>query len=116
MYDKIKILASSPRFTDDEKNRIAGILNLMVIATMAGLFLLWLYRVTVGEFANVLPIGIESLLVMISLVLLRRKMLGWSSALFLWTLLGFLDYLGASATRGGKVGRPVHGPLRRRSN
>jgi PAS domain S-box-containing protein len=93
LYVGIKNLAAPPQFQDEEKDRIALILNIIAIATMMGLSGLIIFRLFTSYLRDVLPIFIMCCTVFVSIVLLHRKKLGWSGTVLLWCMLGIIDYL-----------------------
>jgi PAS domain S-box-containing protein len=93
IYLYVKRILSPPRFAEEEQTRIAVTQYAIATATLIGFSLELIFRATTGGLRLILPIGIASAIVVLSLFLIRRGFLRWSGNLLLWTLLGLLVYL-----------------------
>jgi hypothetical protein len=93
MLDKLLSLFTPPDLGDEEKNRVAGILNVIALSILTGFTILVLQRAFGGHydlFVQTLSVGV---LIILSIVFLRHGHLQWAEALLLWTLLAFITYL-----------------------
>ena len=93
MFEKIRLLITPPDFGDEEKNRIAEILNTIALSILSGYTILALQRAIAGHsqfFVQMLAAGI---LIALSIVFLRKGLLQWSETILVWTLLGFITFL-----------------------
>ena len=93
MFEKIRLLITPPDFGDEEKNRIAEILNTIALSILSVYTILALQRAIAGHsqfFVQMLAAGI---LIALSIVFLRKGLLQWSETILVWTLLGFITFL-----------------------
>jgi|WetSurMetagenome_2_1015567.scaffolds.fasta_scaffold07961_3 PAS domain S-box-containing protein len=92
-YTDIKNIFAPPQFQDEEQNRIALILNIIVLTMMLSISGLVVYRLFTGNLHDVVPIFIMCCVIFVSIVLLHRRLLSWSGTVLLWCMLGIIDYL-----------------------
>ncbi len=92
-YDKILSLLKPPDLGDEEKNRVAEILNVIALSILTGFTILVLQRVLVGQYHLFIQTLAAGTLIVLSIVFLRYGRLQWAEGLLLWTLLGFITYL-----------------------
>ena len=88
-----KSLIQSPGFSDNEKNRIAGVLNIISIAAILGLFMLLLFRIIAGDYKLIISMLIILAIMFICRFMIFRGFVDISGKIILWTLLGFIIYL-----------------------
>ena len=93
MFAKFLSLLAPPNFGDEEKNRIAEILNIIALSILTGFIILILQRAIAGQVKLYLQIFSAGALIILSIVFLRYGRLQWAEGLLLWTLLGFITYL-----------------------
>ena len=82
-----------PRFEDEEQDRIAGVLLAVALATLVGLSLLVIGRISLDEVRLLIPIGLACVLMAIAMLLIRLGMLKTSANVILWTMLGLVDLM-----------------------
>lgn len=90
---KIFTLFTPPDFGDEEKNRVAEILNVIGLSILTGFIILALPRALSGQKQFLLQTVSAGVLIVLSIVFLRRGRLQWAEDLLIWTLLGFIIYL-----------------------
>jgi PAS domain S-box-containing protein len=93
MFEKFLSLLAPPNFGDEEKNRVAEILNVIALSILTGFIILVLQRAIAGQYNLFLQISIAGVLILLSIVFLRKGHLQWAEGLLLWTLQGFITYL-----------------------
>jgi PAS domain S-box-containing protein len=93
MLGKLLSLLAPPNFGDEEKNRIAEILNVIALSILTGFIILVLQRAIAGQYKLFLQILSAGVLIILSIVFLRMGRLQWAESLLLWTLLGFITFL-----------------------
>ena len=93
MFTKFLSLLSPPNFGDEEKNRIAEILNVIALSILTGFLILVLQRVIAGQIKLLLQTFSAGVLIILSIIFLRYGFLQWAEGILLWTLLGFITYL-----------------------
>ncbi len=93
MLDKFLLFIKPPDFGDEEKNRIAEILNVIALSIFSGFLILVLQRAIAGDFTLFIPILFACISIIISIVFLRIGHLQWAEAILLWSLLGFITFL-----------------------
>ena len=86
-------LVLSQHFQNDVESRNGIVQYAIAFATLIGICLDSVFRISTDGLRLVWPMGIVSIVVVLSIVMMRRGMLNWSGNLLLWTLLGFLIYL-----------------------
>jgi PAS domain S-box-containing protein len=92
-YKKLLSLLQSPDFGDDEKNRVAEILNVIALSILAGFIALVLLRAIAGQYQLFFQTLLAGAMIIQSLVFLRNGRLQWAGGLLLWTVMGFITYL-----------------------
>jgi PAS domain S-box-containing protein len=93
MFERFLSLLAPPNFGDEEKNRVAEILNVIALSILTGFIILVLQRAIAGQYKLFLQILFAGVLIILSIVFLRKGRLQWAEGLLLWTLLGFITYL-----------------------
>ncbi len=93
MFEKFLSLFAPPNFGDEEKNRVAEILNVIALSILTGFIILVLQRAIAGQYKLFVQIISAGVLIVISILFLRHGRLQWAEGLLLWTLLGFITYL-----------------------
>jgi PAS domain S-box-containing protein len=93
MFEKFISLLAPPNFGDEEKNRVAEILNVIALSILAGFIILILQRAIAGQFKLIIQTLSAGVLIILSIVFLRNGRLQWAEGVLLWTLLGFITYL-----------------------
>jgi len=93
MFAKLLSLLAPPNFGDEEKNQIAEILNIIALSILTGFIILVLQRAIAGQYQLFLQILSAGVLIILSVVFLRKGRFEWAEGLLLWTLLGFITYL-----------------------
>jgi PAS domain S-box-containing protein len=93
MFEKLLLLLAPPNFGDEEKNRVAEILNVIALSILTGFIILVLQRALSGQFRLFIQILSAGVMIIISIVFLRYGRLQWSEDLLLWTLWSFITYL-----------------------
>lgn len=93
IYDNAKKFVTKQGLQNQEKVRIAVIQYAIAFATLIGLCLELVFRISASGLGVALPVGIVSIFVVLAIALIRRGNLDWSGNILLWTLLGFLFYL-----------------------
>lgn len=91
IYDSLEALLLPRHIEDEEEKRIAVIALVIAVASLLGLSLLSIYRLSTGQLSQVLPMTVLAILVVASIILLRRGLIGWSGGLLTLSLLGFLE-------------------------
>ncbi|MDP2886047.1 MAG: PAS domain S-box protein, partial [Ignavibacteria bacterium] len=91
-FGKLRNFIASPRFGDDEQDRIADVLHTSNGAVLIGLFVILLHRLFKSDFDLVPSIASLSLALIVALRLIQRGKLAWARALSLSSLLLFLLY------------------------
>lgn len=92
-FKKMFSLLKPPDFGDEEKNRVAEILNVIALSILTGFTILILQRAIAGQYRLFIQTLIVGSMIILSIVFLRRGRLQWAEGLLLWTLLGFITYL-----------------------
>ena len=93
MFEKFISLLAPPNLGDEEKNRVAEILNVIALSILTGFTILVLQRAIAGQYKLFLQTLSAGVLIIISTVFLRKGRLQWAEGLLLWTLLGFITFL-----------------------
>jgi PAS domain S-box-containing protein len=93
MFEKFISLLAPPNFGDEEKNRVAEILNVIALSILTGFIILVLQRAIAGQYKLFVQTLSAGVLIILSIVFLRNGRLQWAEGLLLWTLLGFITYL-----------------------
>ncbi len=93
LYYKILSFLKPPDFGDEEKNRVAEILNVIALSIFAGFIILIAQRAVIGQYQFLLQTLIIGVMIILSIVLLRIGRLQWAEGLLLWTVMGFITYL-----------------------
>jgi PAS domain S-box-containing protein len=93
MFDKILSLLKPPDFGDDEKNRVAEILNVIALSILAGFTTLVLQRAIAGQYHLIFQTLFAGVMIILSIVFLRKGRLELAEGLLLWTVMGFITYL-----------------------
>jgi PAS domain S-box-containing protein len=93
VYYKILSLLKPPDFGDEEKNRVAEILNVIALSILAGFTTLVLQRAVAGQYHFILQTLLVGAMIILSIVFLRMGRLQWAEGLLLWTVMGFITYL-----------------------
>jgi PAS domain S-box-containing protein len=93
IFTRVKNIFKIPEFPDEEKNRIAGIINTITIAAFGGLFFLILQRLIVGKLYNLTPIIVFSILLFITLIVNSKKQIKPAGFLLIGSLFGIFIYL-----------------------
>ena len=86
-------LLSPPDFDDEERNRVAGILNVMALSVLAGYIVLFLPHAIFGQFRLSIEIVTAGVLIAFSVFFLRIGKLLLAENLLLFALLGFMLYV-----------------------
>ncbi|HMK39214.1 MAG TPA: PAS domain S-box protein, partial [Bacteroidota bacterium] len=92
-FERLRKFASPPRFQDEEKTRIAGILNTGALAVLVGLCALAVFRQSSGQARLVPPILAMAGIALASLLLLRRGVVAAASGILSVALLCFLLFM-----------------------
>ncbi len=95
----LSALLSPPDFDDEERNRVAGILNVMTLSILAGYIVLFLPHAILGQFRLSAGIVAAGMLIALSVCFLRIGKLLLAENLLLSALLGFMVYM-LFASRG----------------
>jgi PAS domain S-box-containing protein len=93
MFDRIRTLITPPDFGDEEKNRVAEILNIIAWSILSGFTILALQRAVAGQSQYFIQMLTAGIFIILSIVFLRHGYLQWSETILLWTLLGFITFL-----------------------
>jgi len=93
MLSKFISLLAPPNFGDEEKNRVAEILNVIALSILTGFIILVLQRAIAGQYKLFVQTLSAGVMIILSIVFLRNGHLQWAGGLLLWTLLGFITYL-----------------------
>jgi len=93
MFSKFISLLAPPNFGDEEKNRVAEILNVIALSILTGFIVLVLQRAIAGQYKLFVQTLSAGVMIILSIVFLRNGRLLWAEGLLLWTLLGFITYL-----------------------
>ncbi|RPI05018.1 MAG: PAS domain-containing sensor histidine kinase [Ignavibacteriae bacterium] len=93
MFERLLSLLAPPNFGDEEKNRVAEILNIIALSILTGFIILVLQRAIAGQYKLFIQIFSAGVMIILSIVFLRKGQLQWAEGLLLWTLLGFINYL-----------------------
>ena len=93
MFAKFISLLAPPNFGDEEKNRVAEILNVIALSILTGFIILVLQRAIAGQYKLFVQTLFAGVMIILSIVFLRNGRLQWAEGLLLWTLLGFITYL-----------------------
>jgi diguanylate cyclase len=93
MFAKFISLLAPPNFGDEEKNRVAEILNVIALSILTGFIILVLQRAIAGQYKLFVQTLSAGVMIILSIVFLRNGRLQWAEGLLLWTLLGFITYL-----------------------
>jgi PAS domain S-box-containing protein len=93
MSEKILSFFTPPDFGDEEKNRVAEILNIIVLSILTGFVILAIPRALLGQNKLLIETVLAGFLIVLSVVFLRRGRLQLAGILLIWTLLGFTVYL-----------------------
>jgi len=93
MFEKLLSLLAPPNFGDEEKNRVAEILNVIALSILTGFSILVLQRAIAGQYKLFVQIISAGVLIILSIVFLRKGRLQLAEGILLWTLLGFITYL-----------------------
>lgn len=91
--EKILSLLTPPDFGDEEKNRIAEILNVIALSILTGFAILAAPRALVGHTTLFIEALFAGFLIVLSVFFLRLGRLQLAEILLIWTLLGFTIYL-----------------------
>ena len=78
---------------DEERNRNAEVLRAITVVTLCGLWVVLLHRLLVGNLDQILPLSIIALLTILSILVGQFNYLDFSAGLFLWSILGFLEFM-----------------------
>ncbi|MFZ1976875.1 MAG: hypothetical protein WAV76_02875, partial [Bacteroidota bacterium] len=89
----LSALLSPPDFDDEERNRVAGILNVMTLSILAGYIVLFLPHAILGQFRLSAGIVAAGMLIALSVCFLRIGKLLLAENLLLSALLGFMVYM-----------------------
>jgi PAS domain S-box-containing protein len=93
MSEKIISFFAPPDFGDEEKNRVAEILNVIALSILTGFAILALPRALLGQNRLLIEALFAGFLIILSVVFLRLGRLQLAEILLIWTLLGFTVYL-----------------------
>jgi len=93
LYNKILSLLKPPDLGDEEKNRVAEILNVIALSILAGFMILIILRLIIGQYQFILQTLIIGVMIVLSIFLLRMGRLRWAEGLLLWTVMGFITYI-----------------------
>jgi PAS domain S-box-containing protein len=93
MVGKLLALFTPPDFGDKEKNRVANILNIIALSIFIGFTILVLLRVIEGKYQVSIKMLFGGILIILSIIFLRKGRLQLAESLLLWTLLGFITYI-----------------------
>jgi PAS domain S-box-containing protein len=88
----IDTILASPRFDDQEQDRIARILHIISGALVVGLLLLLIHRLAIWDVRGVQSIGAITAVSLMVVVFVHRRQITLSGNLMLWSLLTFLNY------------------------
>ena len=94
-FETIKEILQPPRFTSEEENRTAAILRVISIVTLIGMCAILASRFFEADLVNVISMTILTVSVAASIVLGQMRYSRAANALFLWSVLAFLIYMGA---------------------
>ncbi|MBN1397546.1 MAG: PAS domain S-box protein [Bacteroidetes bacterium] len=92
-YNNLLSFLKPPDFGDEEKNRVAEILNVIAISLLAGLIVVIFQRLIVGQYQYLFQALIVGVMIIFSILLLRMGRLQWGEGLLLWTIMGLVVYL-----------------------
>ena len=70
-YNNLVSFLKPPDFGDEEKNRVAEILNVIALSILAGLIAAILQRIIVGQYQYLLQALIVGVMIVLSILLLR---------------------------------------------
>lgn len=90
---KILSLLKPPDFGDEEKNRVAEILNVIALSILFGFSVIVSLRAIAGHYQLVIQTLFAGLMIILSVVYLRKGRLQLSEGLLLWTIMVFITYL-----------------------
>jgi PAS domain S-box-containing protein len=93
IFDKVLSLLKPPDFGDEEKNRVAEILNVIALSILSGFTVLVLQRAIAGQYQLVIQTFFAGAMIILSIVFLRKGRLQLAEGLLLWTIMGFITYL-----------------------
>jgi two-component system, cell cycle sensor histidine kinase and response regulator CckA len=93
LYHKILSFLKPPDFGDEEKNRVAEILNVIALSILAGFIMLFFQRAIAGYYRYMLQTLLVGVMIILSIFNLRMGRLRWAEGLLLWTVMGFITYL-----------------------
>jgi PAS domain S-box-containing protein len=89
---KVNNIFKSPEFQDEEQNRIAKIINTISIAALFGFCLFLLQHLIVIITWKIFPIIGSLILTVLSIILLRKRLLNWSGKILFWTIYVFFCF------------------------
>ena len=93
MFEKFLSVLAPPNFGDEEKNRVAKILNVIALSILTGFIILVLQRAIAGQYRLFIQILSAGVMIILSIVFLRFGRLQWAEGMLLWTLWIFITYL-----------------------
>ena len=83
----------TPIFSDEEKNRIAQVMNILLIITILGISILLAFRIISGTYDIIIPLSAALTIMIFCRILLFNGSVEVSTKISLWTILGFIVYL-----------------------
>ena len=86
-------LIQSPKFSDEEKNRAAQVLNILSIITILGITILIAFRLISGVYDILIPMSVALAVMIFCRMMLFDGSVDVSGKISLWTLLGLIIYL-----------------------
>ena len=86
MFEKFLSLLAPPNFGDEEKNRVAEILNVIALSILTGFIILVLQRAIAGQYKLFLQILFIGVMIILSIAFLRKGRLQWAEGLLLGRL------------------------------
>jgi PAS domain S-box-containing protein len=93
IFNKVLSLLKPPDFGDEEKNRVAEILNVIALSILSGFTVLVLQRAIAGQYQLIIQTFLAGAMIILSIVFLRKGQLQLAEGLLLWTIMGFITYL-----------------------
>lgn len=93
IFEKIRLFLSPPDLGDEEKNRVAEILNVIALSILTGFLILVLQRLLAGQYELFIETVVAGSLIFLSIFFLRKRRLQWAEAILLWTLLAYITFL-----------------------
>ena len=86
-------LVQSPKFSDEEKDRTAQVLNIISIITILGISILIAFRLISGVYDIIIPMSVALAVMIFCRMMLFDGSVDVSGKISLWTLFGLIIYL-----------------------